>query len=453
MVAVTGPRQSGKTTLARSEFADLPYFNLEAPDTRFRIEADPRGFLESVPQGAVLDEFQRIPELVSYIQVVVDENPRTGRFILTGSQQFEVMSKVSQSLAGRVGLLKLLPLAMQELLAARVTPASTCGTACGNGLERANRWMFTGFYPRIYDHRLPPSQVLSDYFSTYVQRDVRSLTNVTDASQFEKFVRLCAGRVGQVLNLQNLAQDLGVAHATAGRWLTILQASFIVHLVQPYYWPTTKRLIKSPKMYFYDVGLASWLNGIESPAQLVTHPLRGHLFENLILMETLKFRLNRGLRDNLYFYRDNGAAGVDLILELANGIFPIEIKAGITLADDSFKGLRHLAKVVVPPPGKPPDGGGLVYGGTNAWVHAGTQVVGFEQLDALLRACGAGARPGRLYRRCDHIRRGFGVASWTSCLLFRQGTSPRSAGAAEILRGSQAVCKARSDRAWASVAR
>ena len=384
VVLITGPRQSGKTTLARQEFPDLPYFNLEAPDTRARVEADPRGFLESYPQGMVIDEFQRFPDLVSYIQVFVDEDQfsRGGiraRFILTGSQQLDVMSKVSQSLAGRVGLLKLLPFSIEEL-------RQSNGVEFGSDIcvNRANQWMFNGFYPRIYDKRIPPAQLHSDYFSTYVQRDVRALTAVVDSSQFEKFVRLCAGRVGQVLNVQNLAQDLGVTHATAQRWLTVLQASFVVHLLQPYFWRTNKRLTKSPKLYFYDVGLAAWLNGVQSADQLNTHPLRGPLFENLVVMEALKFRLNRGLRDNLYFYRDSDAAEVDLILEFSKGFYPVEIKSGVTVNADYFKGLKHLSKIV----GRAPNAGALVYGGDANWIQAQTQIVGFEQVAALMQSCG-----------------------------------------------------------------
>lgn len=399
VAVLTGPRQSGKTTLARSQFPALPYFNLEAPDVRMRIEADPRGFLESYPDGLILDEFQRLPQLASYIQVLADSSTRCGRFILTGSQQLEVMSKVSQSLAGRAGLLKLLPLSIEELQArnANIPVLDTSPAADGmppaHGMPAAEgtleRQMYTGFYPRIYDRQLPPSQVLSDYFATYVQRDVRSLANVADIAQFEKFVGLCAGRVGQLLNVQNIAQDLGITHVTASRWLTILQATYIVHLVQPYHWRSTKRLIKSPKLYFYDVGLACWLNGIQSAAQLRTHPLRGLLFENMIMMEALKYRWHRGLRDNLYFYRDSDGAEVDLILEFAHGIYPIEIKAGETLSTDSFKGLKHLAKLVAAAPAKPPNGGGLVYGGSQHWQQAGAQVVGFKHVAALLKACGA----------------------------------------------------------------
>jgi uncharacterized protein len=284
VVVVTGPRQSGKTTLVRSEFPNLPYFNLEAPNIRARIEADPISFLDSHPEGVIIDEFQRFPEIASYIQVAADASQNNGRFILTGSQQFEIMSKVSQSLAGRVGLLKLLPFSLEELGHEHQK----------NSLDDV---LHTGFYPRLFDHRIPPQQAYSDYFATYVQRDVRALVNIT--------------------------------HTTAQRWLSVLQASYIIHLTQPFHWRTSKRLIKSPKLFFYDVGLAAWLNGMQSIEQISTHPLRGALFENMVMMEALKFRLNRGLYDNLYFYRDSDGAEVDLILEFAHGIYPIEIKSGL----------------------------------------------------------------------------------------------------------------------------
>ena len=374
-VAITGPRQSGKTTLARMMFPDMPYVNLEAPDTRRLAQADPRGFLAQFQDGVVLDEFQRAPELVSYIQVLTDEDPRAGRFILTGSQQFEVMSRVSQSLAGRIGLIRLLPFSFEELRGG--------GFAAG----AAAHWMFSGFYPRIHDRGLPPAQALSDYFATYVQRDVRELLNVADLSLFETFMRLCAGRTGQLLNLSNLAQDLGIAQVTARKWLTVLQASYVVHLTQPYHWRTTKRLMKSPKLYFYDTGLATWLIGVQSPQQLATHPLRGGLFENMVMMDALKFRWHRGLRDNLYFYRDSEGSEIDLVLEFGHGVFPIEIKAGATINSDYFKGIKHFAKLV----DNAPNGGGLVYGGNERWRHNGTQIVPFDDLDALLVACGADA--------------------------------------------------------------
>ena len=373
VVVITGPRQSGKTTLARSAFPEMPYVNLEAPDVRRLAQADPRGFLARFPSGVLLDEFQRAPELVSYIQVLADEDPRAGRFVLTGSQQFEVMSKVSQSLAGRAGLIRLLPFSFEELRLG--------GFPAGD----ASQWMFSGFYPRIHDRNLPPAQALGDYFATYVQRDVRELLNIADLALFETFVRLCAGRTGQLLNLSNLAQDLGISHVTARKWLTVLEASYVVHLVQPYHWRTTKRLMKSPKLYFYDTGLAAWLIGIQSPQQLATHPLRGGLFENMVMMDALKFRWHRGLRDNMYFYRDSEGAEIDLLLEFGHGVFPIEIKAGATINSDYFKGLRHFSKVV----SAPPNGGGLVYAGDQRWLHKGTQIVPFDDVDALLTACGA----------------------------------------------------------------
>jgi uncharacterized protein len=376
VVVVTGPRQSGKTTLVRSQFPSLPYFNLEAPNVRSRIEADPVGFLESNTDGVIIDEFQRFPELVSYIQVASDANRKNGRFILTGSQQLEIMSNVSQSLAGRVGLLKLLPFSLEELSDETLS-------------KTLDRILHTGFYPRLFDHRIPPQQAYSDYFATYVQRDVRSLVNITDLTQFEKFVRLCAGRIGQILNLQNLSQDLGITYATAQRWLTVLQASYIVHLTQPFHWRTTKRLIKSPKIYFYDVGLAAWLNGLQSSDQMATHPLRGPLFENMVMMEVLKFRLNRGLHDNLFFYRDSDGAEVDLILEFANGIYPVEIKSGATVSTDYFKGLKHLSKLFSQAHAQLPNGGGLIYGGSDNWQQSGTQIVGYRRTVDLLKACAA----------------------------------------------------------------
>jgi uncharacterized protein len=374
VVVVTGPRQSGKTTLVKSEFQNLPYFNLEAPNVRARIEADPIGFLESYADGVIIDEFQRLPELASYIQVAADTSKKNGRFILTGSQQFQIMSKVSQSLAGRVGLLKLLPLSIEELK----QDSST---------QTLDHVLHKGFYPRLFDQNIPPQQAYSDYFATYVQRDVRALVNIVDLSQFEKFVRLCAGRIGQVLNLQNLCQDMGITHTTAQRWLSVLQASYIVHLTQPFYWRTTKRLIKSPKLFFYDVGLAAWLNGLQSPQQITNHPLRGNLFENMVMMEALKFRLNRGLHDNLFFYRDSDGSEVDLVLEFPNGIYPIEIKSGATVNSDYFKGLKHLGKFFKPASGELPNGGGLIYGGSDYWRQSGTQIVGYRATGDLLKAC------------------------------------------------------------------
>lgn len=333
VVTVTGPRQSGKTTLARSAFPDKPYVSLEDPDLRrFAIE-DPRGFLGSHPQGAILDEIQRAPELLSYLQGLVDAQPRPGLYILTGSQQFELMHRLSQSLAGRTALLRLLPFTLAETLRARPAPAEP---------DLADI-LLTGFYPRIHDRGLDPTQALGDYFATYVERDLRQLTAVHDLQRFERFVRLCAGRTGQLLNLSSLGQDAGVSHATARAWIDLLQTSYIVYLLPPWLTNTRKRLVKTPKLYFYDVGLACWLLGLRTPQQVQRDPLWGALFENLIVMEALKDRYNAGASGEMYFYRDAEGHEVDLLLPVGGRLHAIEIKAGATVNPDYFKGLRSFA--------------------------------------------------------------------------------------------------------------
>lgn len=333
VVTVTGPRQSGKTTLARSAFPDKPYVSLEDPDLRrFAIE-DPRGFLGSHPQGAILDEIQRAPELLSYLQGLVDAQPRPGLYILTGSQQFELMHRLSQSLAGRTALLRLLPFTLAETLRARPAPAEP---------ELADI-LLAGFYPRIHDRGLDPTQALGDYFATYVERDLRQLTAVHDLQRFERFVRLCAGRTGQLLNLSSLGQDAGVSHATARAWIDLLQTSYIVYLLPPWLTNTRKRLVKTPKLYFYDVGLACWLLGLRTPQQVQRDPLWGALFENLIVMEALKDRYNAGASGEMYFYRDAEGHEVDLLLPVGGRLHAIEIKAGATVNPDYFKGLRSFA--------------------------------------------------------------------------------------------------------------
>ena len=347
VVTLTGPRQSGKTTLCRAAFPQKPYINLESPDVREFARNDPRGFLASYPDGAILDEIQRTPELPSYLQPVIDDSGAPGQFILTGSQQFEVMTNISQSLAGRTALLKLLPLSIEELSNAEIN-------------MEIDELLLTGFYPRIYDVGLKPSQVLGDYVETYVERDIRQLISIKDLALFQKFVRLCAGRVGQLLNLQSLGNDAGVSHTTARSWLTLLQAGYVVFLLQPWHNNIAKRQIKSPKLYFYDVGLASWLLGAEDERHVKYHPLRGNLFENLVIMEALKYRYHRGERSNLYFWRDGKGNEVDLLVENGPDIAPVEIKSGATINDDYFKGLRTFT-------GKlscPPKTSALVYAGT-----------------------------------------------------------------------------------------
>jgi uncharacterized protein len=352
VITLTGPRQSGKTTLVKSLFPNKPYVTLENPDTRRYATEDPRGFLSAYPQGAILDEIQRTPELPSYLQGMVDDDPQPGRFILTGSQQFELMTQVTQSLAGRTAVLRLLPFTLTE--AARLKSS--------NAPPDLASTLLTGFYPRIHDKNLNPSQALADYFATYVERDLRQLAAVHDLQRFERFVRLCAGRTGQLLNLDSLGNDAGVSHATARAWIDLLQTSYIVHLLPPWFTNSGKRLIKSPKLYFYDVGLACWLLGLRTPDQVSRDPLWGSLFENFIIMEALKDRFNAGESAEMYFYRDSEGNEVDLLLPTGGKLHAIEIKAGATVNSDYFKGLKtfaaHHPKSVA--------GGGVVFGGTQS---------------------------------------------------------------------------------------
>lgn len=349
VITLTGPRQSGKTTLAKTIFPDKPYVTLEDPDVRRYASDDPRGFLSDHAQGAVFDEIQRAPELPSYLQGMVDANPQPGRFILTGSQQFELMTQVSQSLAGRTGVLRLLPFTLAEVQRMKGTPETP--DLAGN--------LLTGFYPRIHDMGLDPTQALADYFATYVERDLRQLAAVHDLQRFERFVRLCAGRTGQLLNLSSLGNDAGVSHVTARAWLDLLQTSYIVHLLPPWFTNTGKRLIKAPKLYFYDVGLACWLLGLRTAEQVARDPLWGSLFENFIIMEAMKDRLNTGESAEMYFYRDSEGNEVDLLLPTGGKMHAIEIKAGATVNPDYFKGLKtfaaHHPSALA--------GGGVVFGG------------------------------------------------------------------------------------------
>jgi predicted AAA+ superfamily ATPase len=349
VVTLTGPRQSGKTTLARMVFPDKPYVTLEDPDTRHFAIDDPRGFLAGLHGGAVLDEIQRAPELTSYLQGIVDEDPRPGRFVLTGSQQFELMRGVTQSLAGRTALLRLLPFSAAEV--ARLSPASVH--------QPLAWWLLNGFYPRIHDRKLDPSQALADYFATYVERDLRELKAVHDLQRFERFVRLCAGRVGQLVNLASLGNDAGVSHATATAWLDLLQTSLIVYLLPPWFTNTGKRLVKSPKLYFCDVGLACWLLGLRNADQVARDPLWGNLFENFVVMEALKDRFNQGDNTPIHFYRDSTGNEVDLLVPAGGQYRAIEIKAGSTVNPDYFRGLAQFAKAH----GEQLESGCVLYGG------------------------------------------------------------------------------------------
>jgi len=364
VVTITGPRQAGKTTLCRMAFPDMPYANLERPDTRAFAQQDPRGFLAQYPDGAILDEIQRVPDLLSWIQVDVDERQMPGRFILTGSHQFELMTAITQSLAGRTALLQLLPLSINELRDAGL-PTGT------------DRLLHAGGYPRIHAQGLSPAVALGDYFETYVERDLRALIELRHLDEFRRFVRLAAGRTGQLLNLHGLAADAGVSDPTARQWITLLQASYIVYLLPPWFANLGKRLTKSPKLYFHDVGLAAWLLGITDESQLAAHPLRGQLFENLVVTEFFKQAVHHGERPRLHFWRDSNGVEVDLLVE--NGMPPgalglVEIKAGQTFQPGFVRHLSATADLLGPAVQRRM----LVYGGAEHQLRDGVEVVGLQ---------------------------------------------------------------------------
>ncbi|WP_176014881.1 ATP-binding protein [Victivallis sp. Marseille-Q1083] len=333
VVTLTGPRQSGKTTLAKMTFPQHQYVNLENFDIRQMAEADPRGFLKSYAPPVIFDEIQRVPKLLSFIQTAVDENKTYGQYILTGSHQPALGAGVSQSLAGRTGILQLLPLSISEL------------TASGITLER-DQYLYSGFMPRLYDTTLDPKNLYRDYFSTYVEKDVRQMLNIKDLSQFETFVKLLAGRVGQLVNLASLAGDVGVSSQTLAQWLSVLEASFIIFQLPGYYENFGKRLIKSRKLYFTEVGLATWLLGINSPEQVARDPLFGGLFENMVVIEALKQRFNAGETAELYFIRDSQGLEADLLFRKNNQtLIPVEIKGGMTWNKDFCKNLLKFRKL------------------------------------------------------------------------------------------------------------
>lgn len=356
-VTVTGPRQAGKTTLCRQTFPDLNYVNLEAPDQREFAESDPRGFLSQWGGGAIIDEIQHVPDLLSYLQVLADEKGGNGLFVLTGSEQFRLSDAINQSLAGRTALLRLLPFSLRE----------RSRTGASDALDEI---VYAGFYPRILDQGLDPRQALGDYFETYVERDVRRLGAIRNLSAFRSFLRLCAGRVGQLVNLSSLGSDAGVSHTTAREWLTILEASYIVFQLPPFHANIRKRLVKSPKLYFYDVGLASYLLGIESPDQVATHPLRGALFENVLVTEALKHRFNRGQQPNLSFFRDSTGLECDLFYETGHGISAFEAKSGSTVASDYFTAINRVGELIPDVSAKT-----VVYAGTARQSRSDCQVV------------------------------------------------------------------------------
>ena len=334
VITITGPRQSGKTTLARSLFKKKDYVNLENPKERaFAIE-DPERFLNQYPNGLILDEVQRAPDLLSYIQVIVDEKKQKNMYILTGSQQFNLLKSINQSLAGRTAMISLLPYSLSELIKNyyKKTPSY-------------DELILKGFYPKLHEENIEPETFMRDYIQTYVERDLRELSELKNLHLFQKFLKLCAGRVGQILNYQNIGDDLGLSHNTIREWISIHEASYIIHLLPPFHANIKKQLIKSPKIYFYDTGLACYLLDIENTKQLSSHPLRGNLFENMVVSDLLKYRYNLGKKHNLYFYRDSSKKEIDLIYKIAQHTIPIEIKSGETISQDYFKNLIYFEKL------------------------------------------------------------------------------------------------------------
>jgi uncharacterized protein len=332
VITLTGPRQSGKTTACHMVFPKMNYISLEDHDTREFAISDPRRFLETYSNGIIIDEIQHAPNLPSYIQGVVDRVKKNGQFILTGSENLKLSQTINQSLAGRTSVLKLLPFSVSEIKK-EVKDKSV------------DEILYTGFYPRIYDQNLEPRDALNNYIETYVERDIRNISQIHGLGLFQKFLKLCAGRVGQILNVSNLGNEVGISHSTAREWLSLLQATYIVTLLTPYYKNFNKRVIKSPKLYFYDVGLAANLLGIKSPEHISRDPLRGALFENMIVMNYLKEQSNRGERESLHYFRDSKHNEVDLLIEVPEGIHAIEIKSAETIASDFSKGLHFFESV------------------------------------------------------------------------------------------------------------
>lgn len=330
-VAVVGSRQSGKTTLCRALFPKKPYVSFENPDTLAFAIADPRGFLGQFKNGAILDEVQRAPHIFSYLQQVLDETKKKGLFILTGSNNFLLQENIAQSLAGRIAYLQLLPLSLHELM------------DCKKLKSDYNWHILHGGYPELIAKKINPADWYTAYINTYIERDVRQIKNIGKLTQFTKLLKLCAGRTGQVLNLTSLSNDCGIDQKTVAAWLGVLQSSFIIYLLKPYHGNFNKRIIKAPKLYFYDTGIACSLLGIRNAGEIATHASKGALFENIIISELLKERFNSGVPDNLFYFRDKTGNEVDIIIDKAGKITAMELKAGETISQDFFKGLEYFS--------------------------------------------------------------------------------------------------------------
>ena len=367
VVTIIGPRQAGKTTLARMQFPDHTYANLEAPDIRLLATSDPHAFFSQFPPPVIIDEIQRVPELLSTIQILADSNPQRGQYILTGSHQLRLQEAVAQSLAGRTALLRLLPLSISELKATGIT-------------HTRDEFIYQGFMPRLYNEKINPTRLYRNYCQTYIERDIRQMINLRSLTDFENFTRLLAGRVGQILNLSSLSNDVGVSSTTLKEWLSVLEASHTIFRLNPYFENFGKRIIKSPKIYFTEVGLASYLLGIESPVLAARDPLIGNLFENMVVIEALKARLNAGKEPELYFYRDNKGNEVDLLFRQNRQLIPIEIKSAMTFNPEFAKGIAQFQKIA-----SSAQKGHIIYAGnlTPELPHA--SVLHFTDVDNIFR--------------------------------------------------------------------
>lgn len=369
VVTIMGPRQSGKTTLCKMAFPNLPYVSLENPDVRDAVSADPVSFLNRHrASGVVLDEIQNLPLLLSYIQGIVDEDEQPGQFILTGSHQFSLMEGVTQSLAGRTALVRLLPFSIAE-------------TRLIETINLPEEHLFRGFYPGVWSQSLEPTGYYRDYFETYVQRDVRQMLHVKDLRMFRNFVRLCAGRVGQCFNASDLGNNLGISSHTVKSWLSVLEASYIVYLMEPYSRNVGKRMVKSPKLYFYDVGLAAYLLGLDSPDRIFPDRMRGPLFENMVVIELLKDRLNQNLENNLCFYRDSKQHEVDVLLMHGSRFDCVEIKSSATFTPGFLKGIDYLKRTAK----DSVERSYLVYSGEMDGTIQGTELVNYQRTGEAIR--------------------------------------------------------------------
>jgi predicted AAA+ superfamily ATPase len=365
VVTITGPRQSGKTTLAKKVYPNYNYCNLEFPDIRQLAEDDPRAFFNRYKTPLIIDEIQRVPQLLSYIQGMVDEEKENGMFLLTGIQEFLLNDTLSQSLAGRNALLSLLPLSIEELKESHIS-------------FTRDELIYKGFLPKIYSESQNPTRTYRNYLQTYIDRDLKQITQINNLSEFETFLRLLAGRTGQLLNLSALSNDIGISSTTLKSWLNILEASYIVYKIYPYFENFGKRLIKSPKVYFTDIGLVSYLIGIDNVNQVSRDPLVGGLFENMIVMEAIKNRLNLGYDHQLYFYRDNKKNAVDLIYKKQNQLIPIEIKSAMTFNKNFAKGIHYFQKIT-----NKASKGFVIYSGELVFESDDYSVLNFENTERI----------------------------------------------------------------------